>query len=71
MAHITVEQIVDLARELSRAEQLEVIERLAPDSASNQQLDAQYQLGYEKSPENAEEITALLPHLSLPTENWE
>ncbi len=71
MAHATVEQIVDLARELSRAEQLELIQRLAPDSASDQQLDDQYQRGYEKTPERAEDVIALLPHLPLASESWE
>ena len=71
MAHATVEQIVDLARQLSRAERLEVIQRLAPDPANDQQLDDQYQRGYEQTPESVEDIEALLPHLPLPTENWE
>jgi hypothetical protein len=71
MAHATVEQIVDLARQLSRAERLEVIQRLAPDSANDQHLDDEYQRGYEQTPESAEDIQALIPHLPLPTENWE
>jgi hypothetical protein len=71
MAQTTVEQVVDLARELSRAEQLQVIQRLAPGLTDDQRLDDQYQRGYEQTPESAGDISALLRHLPLPTENWE
>jgi hypothetical protein len=78
---VTVDQIMEFARQLSPLEKLKVIEQLAPDlegPLSSQPpvngavaLDDQYQRGYEAIPEDPTDTQALLPHLPLPTERWE
>ncbi|HEX4796977.1 MAG TPA: hypothetical protein VH370_24515 [Humisphaera sp.] len=77
---VTVDQVVEIARQLSPLEKLKVIERLAPDlevplssqvGQRDADLDEQYQRGYEQIPEDPTDAEALMPHLPLSEERWE
>lgn len=79
----TVDEVVRLAASLSALEKLRVIERLAPQledalgpvnenvAEASGDKDDQYQRGYEQTPEDISELEALIPHLPLPSEQWE
>ena len=82
-AGVTLDDIFRLARQLSALDKLKLIERLMPEldaalsstadasPSDSRALDEQYQRAYEQAREDVSELEALLPHLPLPTEQWE
>jgi len=76
---MTVDQIVQLARQLPPLERLKLVQSLASElqelrAESHTDLalqDDQYQRGYERIPEDVADLASLLPHLPIPAERWE
>ncbi len=78
---ITKNQLLSMARQLSREEKVQLITELNSDpleespvvrepmaAATSESLDDEYERGYSQIPEDVTEIEALLPF--LPSEHW-